>query len=625
LRGEFVKSFGEKVIANFLFEHQVPYLYEPSERGWLKNYHPDFILKHVNGSGVAIEYFGITGDPNYDTMSDEKRRYWKSKERVGWKLIERGPEDIRMHGVDGFLMMLRTELENEGFVFRRMSEDEIWQQVSKRAIDRFTMATRGFIARCRKEELTPETLQQKISSHRTKWRVEADFLDIMVPLYHDYLERLEAEDKEDFDGLMHRAASVVSEGLTVFSRFMKKQHGDLAKLRFMLIDEYQDFSKLFHSLIEAIRQRNQGLQLFCVGDDWQAINGFAGSDLDYYENFLCYFPGSRRLHISTNYRSAEAIVTAGNAVMAGRPKPAVAHRKQPGTVLLANISDFCSSPNEGVRHGDDLLTPMVLRLVAHALTHCKNIVLLSRNNDLRARINYKAYQGDEGKLPARGIERFRNLIQSYFPEEQRHKIRISTTHGFKGLQGDVVVILDAVTGCYPLIHQDWVFLRLLGENVQSITAEARRLFYVALTRAIDTLVILTEKDQKSPFLEEAERQMYLAPIDWSGYPSVSASSDRLKVYVGNQPYRGSKPTLDIKDCLKQEGYRQSKLNGNWFSWMKTFPVDGFSVGALIDSTWSPNADGVEVRILDEQDNLVGNYRVDHGVWTEAMPFILIGK
>lgn len=625
LRGEFVKSFGEKTIANFLFEHQVPYLYEPSERGPLKNYHPDFILKLAGGGGVAIEYFGMAGDPDYDAMSEEKRRYWKSRERVGWKLIECGPDDIRDYGVDDFLNMLKTELETEGLEFRRMSEDEIWQQVSKRAIDRFTMATRSFIARCRKLELTPATLQQHIARHKTRWQVEADFLDIMVPLYRDYLERLDADDKEDFDGLMHRAANSVRAGATIFSRHMKKQHGDLAKLRFMLVDEYQDFSKLFHSLVEAIRQKNPGLQLFCVGDDWQAINGFAGSDLDYYENFTSHFPGAERLHISTNYRSRAAIVAAGNAVMTGHPNPAVAHSTEPGNVLLADISDFTASPNEDVRHGNDLVTPMVLRLAAHALCQAKNIILLSRTNVPPTWINYNAYQGDEGNLPATGIERFRNLIRSYFPEDQRNKIKASTTHGFKGLQGDIVVVLDAVTGCYPLIHQDWIFLRLLGESVETITSESRRLFYVALTRAIDTLVIFTERGRKSPFLEDVERQIHLASIDWRRYPAVSASSDRLKVYVGNQANHGSSPTVAIKRFLAQEQYSYGRLNGTWPSWMKTFPLDGFSVDALMNSTWSPNANGVEVRILDEQDNLVGNYLIDDGVWIESMAFALPGK
>ena len=609
LRGEFVKSFGEKVIANFLFEHQIPYMYEPSERGRLKNYHPDFLIKRPDGTGVAIEYFGMAGDPDYDEMSDEKIRYWRDK--PGWTLIGCEPSDFANGGVDGFVNQLRTELGQAGFFCDRMTEEEIWHQIRKRAVDRFSAATRSFIARCRKSELTPEDLLQQIAAHRTKWQVEADFLDIMVDLYDDYLKCLEAEGKEDFDGLLRRATLALSAGQTEFSRFMKKQNGDLANLRFLLIDEYQDFSKLFHSMVEAIRYSNPQLQLFCVGDDWQAINGFAGSDLSYYENFPSYFQDSEQLHISTNYRSATGIVAVGNSVMAGRGAPAAAHSTVEGHVWMVTPADFLQSPNERTRHGDDNITPMVLRLTAWALAQDKDIVVLCRTQSPPGFVNYKAHQGADSPSLATGIERFRALIRSYFPEHQRPKIKVSTAHGFKGLQGSVVVILDAVAGCYPLIHQDWIFLRLFGESVQTITDEARRLFYVALTRAVDTLVIFTENGKKSPFLEDIEREFTLHPIAWSTFPPVSAKSDRLKVVVGNQPFRGSKPTVDIKDFLKQEGYSYSKDG-----WMKGFSQEGFSFDALTTSPWSGRADGLLVRVLDEQDRLISSYQVDSGVWTE---------
>jgi len=79
------KSIGEKFIADFLFEHDIPFIYERNfwwgygeER---TNYHPDFtILKKVdNRKGIVIEYFGLQGDPNYDQQSEKKRRYWQNQ------------------------------------------------------------------------------------------------------------------------------------------------------------------------------------------------------------------------------------------------------------------------------------------------------------------------------------------------------------------------------------------------------------------------------------------------------------------------------------------------------------------------------------------------------------------
>jgi len=625
LKGDFVKSYGEKVIANFLFEHQIPYIYEPIERGPLKNYHPDFLLTRGNKTGVCIEYFGMVGDPDYDEMVNEKIKYWR--EKPGWTLIGCDPSDFANGGVDGFLNQLRTELERAGFVCNRMTEEEIWHQISKRAVDRFSVVTRSFIARCRKTELTPEALSCLVTSHKTKWQVakwqvEADFLDLMVVLYDDYLKRLEDpnDPKEDFDGLLQRATSAISDGQTEFTRFMKKQTGDLANLRFLLIDEYQDFSKLFHSMIEAIRSRNPQLKLFCVGDDWQAINGFAGSDLSYYNNFSTNFPNSEQLNISTNYRSTKGIVAVGNAVMVGRGKPAAAHATDAGHVWTATATDFEQSHNERVRHGDDSITPMVLRLTAWALAQGKNIVVLCRTQNPPGFINYKAHQGaDRTTAQSPGIERFQALIRSYFPAHQHPKIKVSTAHGFKGLQGSVVVILDAVAGCYPLIHQDWIFLRLFGESVETITEEARRLFYVALTRAIDTLVIFTDKSKKSPFLADIEQPFPLQRIRWHNFPAVVAKSDRLKVFVGNQLFRGGTPTVVIKDFLKQEGYKPSSLKGE-FCWVRSFSQGDFNLKKLTSSTWSESADGVEVNIYDEQDNLVGNYLIDYGTWSALLPY-----
>jgi DNA helicase-4 len=44
-----------------------------------------------------------------------------------------------------------------------------------------------------------------------------------------------------------------------------------------------------------------------------------------------------------------------------------------------------------------------------------------------------------------------------------------------------VIVLDAVKRSYPLIHPNWVFLRVFGDSIDSIEDEERRLFYVATT------------------------------------------------------------------------------------------------------------------------------------------------
>ncbi|GHU17902.1 hypothetical protein FACS189475_02490 [Betaproteobacteria bacterium] len=111
INGEYVKSYGEKIIANFLFEHNIAYKYEHNHWWGKINYRPDFTLFTTDKSGVIIEYFGLKGDADYDKMSENKRDYWKAKDN--WTLIEFTPEDF-CNGVDSFINLLKNRLRRCG-------------------------------------------------------------------------------------------------------------------------------------------------------------------------------------------------------------------------------------------------------------------------------------------------------------------------------------------------------------------------------------------------------------------------------------------------------------------------------------------------------------------------------
>ena len=473
-----MKSFGEKVIANFLFEHDIDYKYEWAFSWNGRNYRPDFTIFNGRTGGIVIEYFGLKGDPEYDAMSEEKRDYWRN--RHGWELIEFFAYDLGSNGVEGFCDLLKDELEAHEIPCNRLSEEQIWNKIKPRSIDRFTTIAMGFIQRCRKLALSPDQLSEKVSNHECISGVEERFLNLATPLYAAYLQQLQSteEGAEDFDGLLQKAAERVAAGKTDFRR--KSGDGDLKHIRFVMIDEYQDFSELFYRLMDAVREQNPRARFFCVGDDWQAINGFAGSDLRFFQHFEQLFEDAHTLPVATNYRSAQSIVDVGNALMRGQGTPARAHKQTIGKVKIADIATLAMTPQEVKDHSDGMLTPAVLRLVNKAINNDKDVVLLSRKNRLPWQISYE----DNGKSPAQNqLERFLELLRSYLPEDQAEKVTILTAHKSKGLQGNVVIVLDAVPQCYPLIHPDSIFTRIFGNTIERVTAEERRLFYVALTRA----------------------------------------------------------------------------------------------------------------------------------------------
>lgn len=605
LGGEYVKSYGEKIIADFLFEHDIAYKYERNHWWSGINYRPDFTIFVTPKSGLIIEYFGLRGDPDYDEMSESKREYWKSKS--GWTLIEFTPKDIASEGSAAFIARLKTTLLAQGIQCTRLSEDEIWNRVRDRAIDRFTTAYVRFVGRCRKQFLSPLELLDKIKSYSPLSLVEGMFLDLVYSLYVAYLNRLSSTGEEDFDGLMQRAAQAVEDGVTSFQR--KSGGGDLASLRYVCIDEFQDFSDLFYRLLVAIRKVTPQVELFCVGDDWQAINGFAGSDLRFFNQFERYVGKSRCLYISTNYRSASSIVAVGNALMSGLGKPASTSKNAVGKVMVSDLKKFEPTLIEKKRHPGDIITPAVLRLTNNALENGVDVVILCRQNRLPYFVNFL----DQSAGNSHGLARYLDLVRSFFPNDRREHISISTAHKYKGLEKPMVIILDLVARSYPLIHPDWTFSRILGDSPQKITEEERRLLYVALTRAADTLVVFTEGSNPSPFLEELLQKMPLTAINWAKYPSLRGLTNRrLIVKVGNQERFGGAPTIAIKDLLKASGYLWQSTG--WPGWEKTFPTEGFKTDILKLEIWSESANGIDVRILDDTNTLAARFLIDDGKW-----------
>ncbi len=599
--GKYYKSFGEKVIANFLFEHDIQYKYERNFWWNEINYRPDFTIG--DNQGIIIEYFGIEGNSEYDAMSAEKRHYWQNK--PNWHLLEFFPKDLRLNGEKGFCALLKQSLEDNGIDCKRLSEEEIWQRIKDNTINRFTKVVVQFIQRCRKLSLTPAELVKKIDSHECISDVEQRFLKTANKFYQSYLEHLEATGKDDFDGLMQKAAEVVASGQTVFRR--KSGTGDLKRIRYVMIDEYQDFSDLFYRLIKAVREQNPQANFFCVGDDWQAINGFAGSDLGYYQDFEQFFQPSGKLNISTNYRSASSIVEIGNTLMQGLGVPARANKSDVGKVEIVDLGTFQPIHKEEEQHRGDILTPAVLRLVNKVIKEDKEVVLLSRKNSLPWYVNYvQRNLQKNGKL-----ENFLQLLRFYLPEDLRHKLTISTAHKYKGLEKKVVIVLDAVPRCYPLLHPDLMFTRVFGDTIERVVDEERCLFYVALTRAVEHLFIITETNNVSPYLEDLQKTKIISTLDWSDYPPLVETTKHIIVRIGNQDGRGSRPTITIKNLLKAENYIYRTTV--WGTWVRTYPAQGFSVKELFaKAMWISCADGIEVRIYDDLENMLAIYRIDRG-------------
>lgn len=577
LNGEYVKSFGEKLIANALFEHDILYKYERSYRWNGQAYRPDFTVFLTPSTGVIVEYFGLVGDPDYDAMSGDKRSFWAGRE--GWTLVECAPDDIVKNGPDAFVSALIASLKKLGVPVRKRTEEEIWRLVRTRAVDRFTSAMKNFVGRARKRNLAPLELGSMVSRHASVSSTEQMFLDIGVAIYRGYLDRIEGQGQEDFDGLLWRAVSQVANGQTRFSRARGTERGDLRQLRFVMVDEFQDLSTMFYKLLLAIRQQNPMVQLFGVGDDFQAINGFAGSELTYFTEFASYFRASVQRVLHGNYRSSVLIVETANRLMRGRGDVAIAMRPEMGDVSIARLDHFAPSAAESDRHRGDEITPAVLRLVNDFRRRNLKVVMLSRTNYVPWYVDYP-----EEQIGRRGVDRFVEHIRTYLPEESRSSVTGSTVHGYKGREEQGVILLDALERRYPLIHPHWVFLRLFGDSLQQIEDEERRLFYVALTRAKASLVVITDSESESPFLRAIDGNGTVSELDWSSISAVpTLGEERVEVRVYG--------AYEAREYLKALRYR---FNGAGKYWAKSIPEAELDFGALVRTEWASTASRIDV-------------------------------
>jgi DNA helicase-4 len=588
LRGDYVKSFGEKLIANTLFEHGVQYHYEKNFRWGRINYRPDFTIPFgpLKKGGLIIEYFGLLGDADYDEMSEKKRAFWAK--RPEWKFLEFSPGDIVQQSVEAFVDTLKRKLRSAGVACERRSEEEIWELVRRRALYNFTTAMKTFVGRCRKLNLSPDELDKMAKKHTPCSRAEALFLDMGASVYRGYLTRLAENQKEDFDGLMWRAVALVRGGQNHFVRDKGREHGDLDGLRFVMIDEFQDFSQVFFELISAIRLANQRVHFFCVGDDWQAINAFAGSDLRFFESFASYFRDTSRHYIRTNYRSPNQVVEVGNALMHGLGVAAQAHRTDNGWVRLCKVDSFKPSASEQARHGGDDITPAILRVVRGFLDRGLDVVMLSRRNGVPWYVNYD----DAEARISDALLRFLEHVRSHFPEEDRGRVTISTVHQYKGLQRSAVIVLDAVVRSYPLIHPNWIFLRVFGDTVDRIEEEERRLFYVAITRAQNSLALFTETGAQSPYVGHIQSQVSVESLSWEDLPALpSPDSPRLEIRVFN--------AYEVRDQLRDLKYRWHAVAKCWH---RTVMAEGFSFNDLLEQPWI--RENVRIEVYSESGELL---------------------
>lgn len=493
MAGRRVKSFGEYLIASFLFENQVPFEYERQYPHSESRHCPDFTIEPQRDPtpNLFIEYFGT--DRNGMTRHDiDPLRYresmmWKHKvhEANRTTLVSLYYYQLAELGVERFRLLLGDELSKRGVVLSPMPREKLLEELEKGRLPRLIALLVTFLRLYKGSMETLASLEARVERlypepvHRERARI---FLRIFAGVLSAYEQRMLNDGATDFEDMIGLGAKAVREGR------WKQRYSHV------LVDEFQDISPLRAQLLGALLRARPDVRIFAVGDDFQAIYRFAGSQLRLMTEFGNTFGRFVRRDLTYTHRFPNELAQASTHFVLKNPsqlKKRVKGREESQAKPIVLIRTDGQSSGRGLR--------TALHLVSQAAGSEENklsVLLLGR------------YRADK---PA-GLEEIQRRAQKL-------SVRFSTIHQAKGLEADFVVLLNVVGGTrgFPARVNDDPLMQLLLDGADAFRdAEERRLLYVALTRSRNAAFIIARDDPSSAFcteLLESEYSQWTSVID----------------------------------------------------------------------------------------------------------------
>lgn len=229
----------------------------------------------------------------------------------------------------------------------------------------------------------------------------------------------------------------------------------LLPMKHLLVDEFQDISGQIIKWIKAahvvLEQQGESPSILAVGDDWQSIHGWRGSDPEYMIRFDDHFGESGLITMNENFRCGQQIINVAELLAAGLKETIAQKHGVASGAAAETMGDvfLCDG-------GDDEIHERIKGLRGEDPD--AEIFILSRTND--------------------GLMPFRKWGKS-------KKVRLMTMHRAKGLEADYVVIKGDCFYCGTSPLKNAIYSRA-GMGVSYDLAqqdESLRLAYVSITRA----------------------------------------------------------------------------------------------------------------------------------------------
>ena len=233
--------------------------------------------------------------------------------------------------------------------------------------------------------------------------------------------------------------------------------------KYIVIDEYQDISLNKIILIKEIQKQTKS-KLLAVGDDFQSIYSFTGSNIDIIINFKKYFKKSKIKKLKKTYRNSKELIKITQKFICQNPnqikKNIQSKKKNKYPIIIYYYKDSIKEVWDEVE-----------KKVGGQKT-----LILGRNNK------------DKLEIP--------NI---------KNNMKYLTIHKSKGLESEntIIINLEDKYDSLPSKIEESEYLKYVKPKIDNFKySEERRLFYVGLTRCRKYNFLLVKKDNPSVFIKE---------------------------------------------------------------------------------------------------------------------------
>ena len=504
---ESLRSAQEVQIANFLYLNKVDYEYEKiypySFRKSHKPYTPDFTIKQGDRT-IYIEHFGITEDGTHNRYTNAELEHYK-------KEVNDKVKFHRDHGTQliytfsqykdrrPLLEHLKEQLIDAGVTLQPRSEQEVYQKIvsteENKYILKLVRLLCTFIQNFKTNGYDTDKFREM---HRMTENVRTKlFLDVCHQCYLEYSKKLKERGAVDFEDMINDSAKILQE---------QQDMGEKLNFKYIIIDEYQDISRQRFDLARALSQICDA-KIIAVGDDWQSIYAYAGSDITLFTHFAEIMGYGEELKITKTYRNSQEVIDiAGSFIQKNSSqiqKSLISPKHIDFPIIIEAYSEDGDKKDLEGKGGKFFLQ-------AQAVERCIGQIMEANEKEGKPAnssiLLIGRYGFDAFNLSRSGLftyfEKTGDVKSKAYPKA---KLSFLTAHRSKGLGYDNVVIINAVNATYGFpskIEDDPVMKLVIREDRTIEYAEERRLFYVAITRTKNRVYIAVPQQRPSRFVAE---------------------------------------------------------------------------------------------------------------------------